>query len=194
MVTGNLPLVMFNLNDTDSSERKNAHRLDAIRIFEQLAPDSRPKVCFVARPGEVVSHVPPGGSISVTNPMDFLVDFRHTIDPDIHYNLLSKPTFAISGLSTPPSQVLDTELSPSELKDKSILVTEAQRMLESIRTRGLPFVVKLPQALSATRTFLVRSEKERNAALNALVLETERMLTAITLENEHLKPASLVLQ
>jgi hypothetical protein len=194
MVTGNLPLVLFDLDEKNSPKRKHAHRLDAIRTFRQLAPESRPKLSFVARPGDVAACVPHGGSISVPNPMDFLMDLRHTIDPDIHYDLLSKRTLAVSGLPTPPSQVIDTELSSSDVQDKSAVAAEVERMLGQARCRALPFVVKLPQALSATGTFLVRNETERRAALAALGPETARMLAAITPENEHLKPTSLILQ
>ncbi|KAF2724386.1 hypothetical protein K431DRAFT_310322 [Polychaeton citri CBS 116435] len=194
MIAGNLPLVLFDLDETSASTRKHAHRDDAIQTFEQIAPETRPRLHFVASPEEVAAHIPSGGTIFMPNPMDFLAHLPHTIEPDVHYDLLSKRTLAISALPTPPSLVSGTNLSSSDLQDSSILAAEALRILQPLHERAIPFVVKLPQALAGTGTFLVRNETERQNALAVLVPEVKRMLAVVTPENAHLEPASVIYQ
>jgi carbamoylphosphate synthase large subunit len=58
----------------------------------------------------------------------------------------------------------------------------------------VPFVVKLPQALSGQGVFLIRTEKERNAALAVLYPETLRMLRGLNEENVPLDPCCVLVQ
>ncbi|KAK8017825.1 hypothetical protein PG993_014151 [Apiospora rasikravindrae] len=202
MMSGKMPLVFFDLDDDNvgdgdntlepKGEQERRHRADAARNFLSLSPQDRPEVTFVARPEDI--RIPDGGRIAVFNPMDFLVHLLHVVDPDVHYDLLSKRSLALSNLPTPPSEVIDTVLEPVRAQDADAVALESARMLHPVRERLLPFVAKLPQALSATGTFLVRSEAERQAALLALGPEVRRMLSATTPANAHLRPASLILQ
>ena len=101
---------------------------------------------------------------------------------------------ALSGLPTPHSIVIDTRLQPDQLHDIELVEVEVARMMKPILENPIPFVVKMPQALSGQGTFMVRSEADRQTTLETLAAETKRMLLDLNDSNAHLKPCSLILQ
>jgi hypothetical protein len=197
-VSGKLPLIIFDLDEMEevktknSSKEKRPHQLDVSRSLEQLSPDQRPDVTFVAKPSDIL--VPPGSRISVPNPMDYLLHLAHVVDPDTHYDLLSKRSLALSGLPSPPSHVIDSKIPPSQVHDQTSVAAEIDRMLQSIQSHPIPFVVKLPQALAGRGTFRIRTETERAFTIELLSLEVARMISVLNSENAHLSPVSFVLQ
>lgn len=115
--------------------------------------------------------------------MDCLLPHPRLVPPEAHYTALSKRALALSSLPTPPTTVVDTVLGPAQAANAELLAFEAERMLAPLAARPLPFAAKLPQALSGQGTFLVRTEADRAAALDALGAE-----------NAHLDPCCLLLQ
>ena len=199
-IAGKMPLILYDLEKDEDAVLgdsyfypfERAHQNDALRVLEQLSPSQQPELVFVAKPDDII--LPPGAKIAVVNPMDCMLHLPHLVDPDAHYEVLSKRSLALSGLPTPKSEVLDTEMQPYQTHDEALVNSETARMMSPIFDRPVPFVIKMPQALSGQGTFLVRTELDRQVALKALEMEIKRMLRQINHSNVHMRPCSLVLQ
>ncbi|MCJ1458463.1 hypothetical protein MMC28_008836 [Mycoblastus sanguinarius] len=199
-IAGKMPLVLYDLqrdevadlNDFYPDPFMRAHQNDAFRVFEQLSPSQQPELSFVAKPEDIV--LPPRAKIAVVNPMDCMLHLPHLVDPESHYEVLSKSSLALSGLPTPKSEVIETELQPYQAHDEPLMKSELARMIASISERQVPFVIKVPQALSGQGTFLVRTEPDRKNALRTLEVELSKMLRQLNEFNVHMRPCSLVLQ
>ncbi|KAL9593631.1 MAG: hypothetical protein Q9219_007463 [cf. Caloplaca sp. 3 TL-2023] len=197
---GNLPLVLFDLDAHDQeridSERpagfQRPHQSDAYRVFQGLSPSQRPQLSFVGKSEEV--SLSPGARIAIMSPMDCLLNLPHDVDPDMHYEILSKRALAFSSLPTPPTTVIDTLLHPHQTRDSELVQTETTRMLQPISSRPPPFVIKMPQAYSGQRNFMIRTDADRSRALHVLETELKRMLRRLAENNEHLRPCSLIVQ
>ncbi|KAL8919695.1 MAG: hypothetical protein Q9208_006648 [Pyrenodesmia sp. 3 TL-2023] len=62
--------------------------------------------------------------------MDFLDGHGALVDQDAHWDLLSKRTLALSGLPSPPTEVIDSMLLADETSDQAVLAKETDRMVE----------------------------------------------------------------
>lgn len=199
-IAGKMPLIMFDL-ENDVHERRlsepsigslRAHQVDALRVFDQLIPSQRPEVTFIVKAQDII--LSPRAKIAVLSPMDCMLHLPHAVDPEVHYEVLSKRSLALSGLPTPGSEVVDTLLNPFHVRDERLVDAEVTRMLDSVRNHPLPFAVKMPQALSGQGTFLVRTNSDQQKTLEVLTVEIKRMLHQLNDSNRHLQPCSLVVQ
>ena len=193
-IAGKMPLVLYDLqtDELDLGSSARAHQDDAFRVFEQLSPSQRPQLSFAAKPEDIV--LPPGTRIAVVNPMDCMLHLPHLIDPESHYEVLSKKGLALSGLPTPQSEVVETELQPYQTCDEAVMISESARMIAPISDRQVPFVVKMPQALSGQGTLLIRTELDRQKALRILEVELKKLLQQLNESNAHMRPCSLIIQ
>ena len=205
--SGRMKLILFDLDNEDDDGRDHGlqrpllggsgsprapHQAHAFRVFDRLDPNQRPELTFVVKAQDVA--LSPGAKIAIVSPMDCLLHLPHVVDPEAHYDVLSKRSLALSGLPTPSSEVVDTILQPFQIHDQGLVDAEVLRMLEPVRKRPLPFAVKMPQAVSGEGTFLIRTESDQQKAIEILTLEIERMLSRLNESNKHLHPCSLVVQ
>ena len=197
-MAGKVPLVMFDLDKNAeelrvfNSESPRPHQADAYHVFDQLTPLQRPELTFVKKPSDIKFGLE--SRVAVVSPMDCLLSLPHLVDPEAHYEALSKRGLALSGLPTPATEIVDTVLGPAQISDHQLVDSEVQRMMARIRARQLPFVIKVPQSLSGHGTFLVRTEANRTDAIRTFEPETKRMLNQINSLNAHISPCSLILQ
>ncbi|KAH9873933.1 hypothetical protein IAQ61_004560 [Plenodomus lingam] len=197
-IAGKMPLILFDLDpdqdETSSSDpsSQRSHRMDAYNVFDRLDPSQRPFLDFV--PSAESIPLESTSRLAIINPMDCLLPYPHLVSPEAHYTALSKRALAKSPLPTPTTLVIDTILGPAQTSDAELLVFEAERMLKPLTTHALPFVAKLPQALSGQGVFLIRTEEERAAALAVLQPETLRMLRGMNEENAHLDTCCILAQ
>ncbi len=77
-------------------------------------------------------------------PSDGLANLRHHINPDDHYELLSKRELALSGLPTPKAQLVDFT-APKIGWDTKNLNDEIAQAISAIHHRLPPFVLKSKQ-------------------------------------------------
>ncbi|KAI4112385.1 MAG: hypothetical protein LQ345_006459 [Seirophora villosa] len=191
-VAGAMPLVMFDLDHAKGGTQ--SHRDDAYRTFEQLTYTQRPQLVFVEQPSDI--KLPVGAKIAVLNPMDCLLTLPHTVNPDAHYDLLSKRSLALSHLPSPASAVIDTILRAGEVYENRALEAEVDRMMEAVHARAcpFPFVAKVPQSLSGEGVFLIRDELERQHAVQVLKRELKRWLTLMQQSKAQMLGTSIVLQ
>lgn len=168
------------------------HHTDIYRNFAQLRHDQQPILSFVTNPDVIALEL--RTPIAVVTPIDPILHLPHLVEPEMHYEILSKRGLARSGLPTPQSTVIDMLLPLDQLNDPVRLQREIVRMTEPIDTRRLPFVVKLPQSVAALGTFTVSSEADRARVKAILDLQMRSMLKQINAANYHLHPCSLVLQ
>lgn len=198
--TGNMPVVLFNVDPTefdhlDAKDQPTANpgwQAQAQRVYDALRPDQRPRLSFVSNPSEI--EITKRTKLVVIHPMDCLANIPHAIDPKLHYELQSKPGLALSGLPTPPTQLIAPELRPDQAGDEAAVDAEVERMLRLVRERALPFVAKMPQACAGQGVFVVRSETDRQEVLEAFAPEVKKMLQELHAGEQDPKTASLVLQ
>lgn len=199
-VAGPMDLYLFDLDKTkleiarDSISWNKAvptHRIDAMRVLQDLKVSQRPKVHFVDK-SQTVAAIEK--KKAVITPMDFLDGNGPLVDQDAHWDLLSKRTLALSDLPSPHTEVVDSILRANQTKDGAVLENEIGRMLRRIVSRPMPFVVKLPLGLGGHAVFMVKDEEQRQKCLTILRGELPSMFQSLTTENEAKRPVSLLLQ
>lgn len=190
---GKMPVLFFNVDPKEpEGNASRVYSKDASEILNQLHPDQRPYLDFVLGPEHL--QLSSNTELVVLNPLDRLAHLPHVVDPEVHYDLLSKRGLAHSGLPTPSTVVIDTLLVPTDNLTQTQLDYEVQRMMHPIRERQIPFIVKVPQAVGGLGTFIFREEAQREFAIPILQHELHQMLQAITPSNQHLHPCCLILQ
>lgn len=197
-MAGNMPVILFDLDKNAeelhvlNSNSRRPHQADAYSVFDRLKPHQRPELTFVEKPSDI--KVGQESRFAVVSPMDCLLPLPHLVDPEVHYEALSKRGLALSGLPTPYTEIVGTDLGPAEISDHELVGVEVQRMMARIRARQPPFVIKMPQSLSGHGTFIVRTQADRSNAIRTLIPETKRMLNQINSSNARINPCSLILQ
>ncbi|KAI4270562.1 MAG: hypothetical protein L6R38_007092 [Xanthoria sp. 2 TBL-2021] len=186
-IAGDMPLILFDLDNAGQ-----AHRNEAYQTYSQLTPGQRPQLSFVAQPSDI--QLPAGARIAIANPMDCLFSLPHAVDPNVHYDLLSKKSLALSILPSPPSEVVDTVLRPGKDYDEPTLDAEIDRMTKAVTTRACPFVAKMPQSLSGEGVFLIRSDSEKHHAVEVLQQELRRSLAIMRQSKMQTPTSSIILQ
>lgn len=197
-MAGNLPVILFDLDKNAeelhvlNSTSRRPHQADAYSVFDRLYPHQKPELTFLEKPSDITFDQE--SRFAVVSPMDCLLPLPHLVDPEVHYEALSKRGLALSGLPTPATEIVDTALGPAQISDHELVDIEVQRMMAPIRARQPPFVIKMPQSLSGHGTFIVRTEADCSDAIRTLIPETKRMLNQINSLNAHINPCSLILQ
>lgn len=197
---GQMSLVILDFNSKKQNEENSktcpvmdklpAHHVDIHRTFSQLIPDQQPALHFADSPESI--SLDAGAQIAVLLPTDCLSHLPHLVDQETHYMLLSKRGLALSGLPTPPSQIVDTCLIDSE--DPILLKQDIAQMVDSIDKHRLPFMVKLPQSISGMGSFAISTEAERVRVKTLFTAQLGTMLQQLNGFNHHLYPCSMVLQ
>ncbi|KAF4237557.1 hypothetical protein CNMCM8980_004623 [Aspergillus fumigatiaffinis] len=185
-IAGRMPLAILDAHSLCNDQ------LDVSRNFAPLCFDQQPIVSF-ATSSESIS-VERGVHIAVTFPSDCVLHLPHVVDPEMHYELLSKPGLATSGLPMPPSKVIDTVLTPHDVHDWDLLRGEISRITQVLDSHELPFVLKLPQSTSGLGVFKVLTNAQRADVKAILASQLSRMLQQINESNHHMRPCSLVIQ
>ncbi|KAL4922396.1 hypothetical protein BDW62DRAFT_217284 [Aspergillus aurantiobrunneus] len=193
---GQMPLVILDFDsnkqngaDHEICQKPSVYHTDVRRTFAQLDPDQQPSLTFASSPGSI--SLDAGAQIAVLLPTDCLSHLPHLVHPETHYEMLSKRGLALSGLPTPPSQVIDTCLVGD---DPVLLEQEIGRILDMVDQRPLPFMVKLPQSISGIGVFPITTQAERDRVKTLLSEQLGAMLRQVNTSNHHLYPCSVVLQ
>ncbi|KAK1147957.1 hypothetical protein N8T08_000473 [Aspergillus melleus] len=126
----------------------------------------------------------------VPHPLDDVLHIPHLVDPEIHYELLSKPGLAMSGLPTPPSKVIDT----TDVHDPQLVAAEIDRITRLIDDCKMPFLLKLAHSVSGQGVYQIHTATQCTAVKAMLSAQLGHMLRQITGLNHHMHPCSLVLQ
>jgi hypothetical protein len=143
-----------------------------LRTYARVSETQRADLKWIEKPSDVTSL---SKKLAVVSPMDFLDggNAEMVIDQEVHWDMLSKITLSKSGLPTPESEILETELSEEHLSSgdsysQDVLQTETERILKQIEERPLPFVVKLPYGYGGHAVFVVKDEDKRKTCLDVL--------------------------
>lgn len=197
---GPMRLILFDVDPPEYdvanglTESPPGSRTDATRVFDAIIPSQRPKLSFIS---DATTWQPePGVKVSPYPPQDFLDSHPTILSQEAHYNLLSKRGLALSGLPTPKTEVIDGILGPADVLDDAKVEMETQRILQEVRSKPFPFVIKFPLSAAGQGVFVIRdadglAEAERNGRFAA---EIPKMIRALREDNAHLSPVSLCIQ
>ena len=186
-------------------------------ILEVLSPEQRPKIQWV----DDLKHLELKHN-QVLAPIMALDDFENKpciLHPDLHYELASKESLALSGLKTPKSEIIRFDLLPPCLVEdccsacqnqsagqsmipstctgprRSWLDAQISTTVARIKGRPLPFVLKITQAMGSDGTFILRTPAELDDVIKLITNSYLPIrLPLLTPSNIHLKPINLVLQ
>ncbi|KAL2127160.1 hypothetical protein VTI74DRAFT_11219 [Chaetomium olivicolor] len=200
IAVGPMRLILFDIDPPEYDvinglvESPPAPRTDAARVFNCLVEEQRPKLSFVS--DSATFQAPAGVEISPYPPQDFLDKHPTILSQESHYRLLSKRWLAFSGLPTPRTVVIDSDLSPEDVADDAKVEAETQRILDAVRRHPFPFVIKFPQAVAGQGVFVARDAVGLSTAEGAgrFADEIPRMIRSVRSDNAHLRVASLCLQ
>ncbi|KAH8424791.1 uncharacterized protein LDX57_002534 [Aspergillus melleus] len=188
-----MPLVILKSSlECNAGDTPGAHYADVIHNFARLRLDQQPIVRFATTPKSV--SIEPGARMVILLPTDDVLHIPHLADPKIHYELLSKPGLALSGLPTPPSKVIDTVLAPSDVHDSQLMAAEIDRITRLIDDCKMPFLLKLAQSVSGRDVYQIHRVTQRTAVKAMLSAQLGHILRQINRLNHHMHPCSLVLQ
>lgn len=202
-VAGTIPVNLFDIDKTFFQSWASliwtsvpGHRVDAQRVYDVLVPAQRPKLEFISSPNGFLPIAPSGkvATVVASNPLDCLSKLPGIVTPETHYKLLSKHDLVHSGLPMAPSDILTTSLTPAEVEDDSLVKRESNRLVDAVKNRALPFVLKFPQSLAGYGVFVLRTEPQRDACIAILHSEIPLMIRSLNTSNAHLNPVSLILQ
>lgn len=192
---GSMPAVILTLGQREHELSPNTVPFLPMEDFQKsvavLPQNQRPIIAFHASPDESILSA--NSEVALSRPTDCLQHLPHLINPEVHYEILSKRGLAHSDLPSPPSTVIDTILQPSRVHDSATTTAEAARMAQTLDTYKMPFLVKLPQS-SGKGTFILSTETQRTELKEMLQLQLEHMLGQLTDVNYDMHPCSLVLQ
>lgn len=144
--------------------------------------------------------------------MDFAERLPYLFHPELIYKLNSKRWLAECALRSANDDIIDCEISCQDHQLKTDkgkeewyyggsechkctagIEAEIQRILNIIKKRQYPYVLKLTQSLSSVGTILVQSEEERNDAIKEIEDYLTTYLARITKDNAHLNTTTLIL-
>lgn len=177
-----------NMETTFFDFENRVGRLDAIKTMKTLHQTQRPKLNFVAGLEDLMAKNAEAQLVVIV-PHESLASHPQVVDPDVLYELLSKRCLALSGLPTPKTEIFDLDQLHGPVSGKLDLAETW------IRGFPLPRVFKTQQGMSSVGTFLVRTEREREALIGHLrkdILLTT--LGGVNFTNRHLFPSSLLAQ
>lgn len=198
IMSGRMELYLFDIDPSEHdvinglTETPAAHQTDAQRVYDCLIPSQRPKLEFISDPSNFKPN--PGVRISPYPPLDFLDNHPCIIPQEVHYQLLSKRDLALSNLPTPQTDIIDGSLLPHDVENDQTVERESKRIIDAVRAKAPPFVIKFPQSLSGQGVFVVRDEIVKAKRIRILEEEVPRMIRSLNRENASMKPVSLLLQ
>lgn len=144
---------------------------------------------------------------------------RKLVNSDKLWNLNSKEALSRSGLPTPAAKIIEVsspcplpsnccEVCEAALDEGSIVIPEdctgprsrwlgehSLKILTAIESQDLPFVFKNQQTFGGAGTYVITKGHERSHLIEVMSSGgiLRRMLSHITIENEHLKPGTVLL-
>ncbi|WDK08820.1 solid-state culture specific ATP-grasp domain-containing protein [Colletotrichum graminicola] len=215
-ISGDTAVVLFHINET--AKQKAHDRREAERTISVLAEAQRPDLVFCAGPSAIPVEEAGIDVIAYKLMLDGLESYDNLIvPPDTHWFLNSKAALARSGLPTPKATIVEVDGLADEARrccapcaggDAAEFVipracagsrgkwfeAQRERILATLASHPLPFVLKNQQSFGGAGTYVVGTEEERDrlvADFRGGLLR--RLLSSVTEANAHLRPAALVL-
>lgn len=178
---GDMSVMLFHGEaDNESSMEDFRKSIDA--SLSVLAPSQRPKLTIFRKPSEVRLKGE-RTKLAVRLPLDDLRAHTHIIDPDLHYELLSKRGLALAKTSfpTPISQILDlccehleckVEILGSgkgfckEFPSEEEMDAWSSQTINAVSKLKIPYVLKVQQSTGSQGTFIVKTEEDHEGTSN----------------------------
>jgi len=216
-IAGRAPVVLFNVGHTPEKVAHDQREADA--TMSVLDPSQKPELVFCPGPASIPMSEYGIDKIAYKIVLDGLRDYPLTHDLETHWFLNSKAALALSGLPTPRSEIIQVEGFGDEASecckicttDKGELVfipvgctgnrgvwfeQQSKRVVEAIRRRPVPFVLKNQQTFGGAGTWVVVTEKQKEDLLRDMSSEDgalRKLLSQVTKSNHHLNPGSIII-
>ncbi|KAJ9136950.1 Solid-state culture specific [Coniochaeta hoffmannii] len=203
----------------DAADPEHSRR-EAEATISVLDPSQRPELVFCPGP----AYIPPLSELNVDRiackvVLDGLEGLPLTVPLETTWYLNSKAALADSKLPTPRMDVVEVSgfcAEASECCEVCVkdgagehfvpvgcsgargkwIKAEEKRILDAVRRKPVPFVLKNQQTFGGAGTWVVNSEEDKTDLLETLsgadgVLR--KMLARVTQPNHHLKPATIII-
>jgi hypothetical protein len=211
MCAGSMDVYMFNMGKDSPDNKASQHFRNSIESTLKTLDESQQPRPIYLEPSSTYP-VPPNVKLAPRLPLDGMQKVAHILDPDIHYELLSKRGLAISSITTPAAKLIDlgTDAEIQEKRDYSYqkmypgfyypdiplsnhtIQKWKDETLEAVTFKPLPFVVKLQQTLYGDGTFIITTEEKRQSVINRLPSIWHHNLSRTNASNLHLRPATII--
>jgi hypothetical protein len=216
-ISGSTSVILFNV---DQDPKQIAHdKTEAETTLAVLADEQRPELLFCLGPPHIPRRQHGIDRIAYKVALDQLDRYPLTVDLETAWFLNSKAALAGSGLPTPRAEVIEVIGMPlsghaccddcREDGPEALLISmtcnaargtwlkrQTGTIVSRIRARPPPFVVKSQQTFGGAGTWVVADQKAKESLISEFEGEhgfLRRLLSRVTTENQHLRPASLVI-
>lgn len=201
----------------DAADPERSRR-EAEMTISALDETQRPELVFCRGPSEIPDLGKLGvGRVAVKVVLDGLEGLPLTVPLEKTWYLNSKGALAESGLPTPMVEVVEVDGFVGEAKgccevcgrdgnafvpvgcrgERGRWIEEQQiKILEAVKRRGVPFVLKNQQTFGGAGTWVVRNEEDKRELVEMLDGDQgvlRKMLSTVTKANYHLKPGSIII-
>jgi hypothetical protein len=187
MLGGDLSVIFIadeGIPDRSTWERAEADLEDTLQV---ISPSTRYKA-FFSHSSTSLAELVGDATVIPLLPSDDFVSFKHHVDPDTHYDVLSKRAIAFSGLPTPAARLIDFAPTPDTSIDA--VITSA---LSTVQAQTIPFVLKLNSTWGSLGVYVIDSETSLAAAIKDVEPLLRDSLPSLNATNAHLHPFTLVL-
>ena len=213
---GNMTAILFTFDKLESDPPYT--QTEALETIRCLAQHQRPQYLFCPSPQDMPLLVKDNrlDAIALKVPWDSAESLDHVMHMHTWYYLNSKAAICDSGLPTPPTAIINPDFYEDEPRDccsacasnestREIpsscsgsrlpwLQRQVSKIVGSIQSRALPFVVKFQQSVGGGGTWILLSELDRRNFIDlAKAVLLPKLLTSWTSLNRDLGTTAVVL-
>ncbi|KAK3364491.1 hypothetical protein B0T25DRAFT_530339 [Lasiosphaeria hispida] len=216
-IAGSAPVILFNMGQT--TEQVEHDRREAEATISVLDRSQYPELVFCPGPERISMKEHGIDKITYKIVLDGLENYPLTHSLEIHWYLNSKAALALSGLPTPRVELIEAEgFGPLAKSCCTICTTDkgemffipvgctgnrgkwlneqTARVIDAIKRRPIPFVLKNQQTFGGAGTWVVTSEEKKKELLDDFSSgegALRKLLSQVTEVNHHMKPGSIII-
>ena len=213
-VCGDMPVILFNADQPPEDVEQD--RQETERTMDVLDPKQRPTLIFCSGPDCIPQEDNCIDMFAYNVVLEQLAAYPTMFDFDKHWHVNSREALARSGLPTPEYDFVEVSGRSADMSlccnrcynaaeplfipfsctgnRSDWLDEQISNIFSTIKRRTIPFVIKTQQAYNGAGTYIIAQESDRKDFIKALASDLfRRLLSSITRENEHMKPASILI-
>ena len=213
-VCGDMPVILFNADQPPEDVEQD--RQEAERTVDVLDPNQRPTLIFCPGPDYIPQEDNCIDMFAYNVVLEQLAAYPTMFDFEKHWHVNSREALVRSGLPTPEYDFVEVSGRSANMNlccnrcentaeplfipfsctgnRSDWLDEQVSHVFSHVKRRTIPFVVKTQQAYNGAGTYIIAKESDRKDFIKALTSDLfRRLLSSITRDNEHMKPASILI-